>query len=231
MKTGFPSTSPISIILVITLNGFHFFPAKAQNPVANFIAPASGCLNQNVEYKNTSANAATYVWDFSFNDLNIPSSTQLTTAVPGHNIPTGITLIFDTDRWYGFLMNRDGNNIFRFDFGDDLENVPTITDLGNINGILSGPQNLEFVQEGGIYYGIVTNFLGGNLIRLSFLSGPGAAPTAQDLGNFGGAIPHPRGLDIVNDSGNFIAAVASFDGNKISLINFGNSITNNPTSG
>ena len=228
MKTGFPSTSPISIILVITLNGFHFFPAKAQNPVANFIAPASGCLNQNVEYKNTSVNAATYVWDFSFKDLNSPSATQLATSVPGHNIPTGITLIFDTDSWYGFLMNRDGNNIFRFDFGDDLENVPTITDLGNINGMLSGPQNLEFVREGGIYYGILTNFLGGNLIRLNFLSGPGAAPTAQDLG---GAITHPRGLDIVNDSGNYIAAVASFSGNKITLINFGNSITNNPISG
>src|SRR5258708_16988755 len=230
MKTGFPSASPISIVLLIALIGFPFCPAKAQNPLATFIAPASGCVNQNVEYKNTSVNATTYVWDFSFNDLNSPSATQLATAVSGHNIPTGIKLIFDAGTWYGFLMNRDGNNIFRFDFGDDLENVPTITDLGNINGILSGPQNLEFVKEGGVYYGILTNFLGVNLIRLNFLSGPAAAPTAKDLDIFGGPIRHPRGLAIVNDSGNFIAAVASFDDHKIRFINCGNSITNNPTS-
>src|SRR5258707_15233310 len=98
MKTGFPSASPISIALLIALSGFPFCPAKAQNPLANFMAPASGCVNQHVEYNNTSANATAYAWDFSFNDLNSPSSTQLATALPGHNIPTGIKLIFDADR-------------------------------------------------------------------------------------------------------------------------------------
>ena len=231
MRTGSTSPSIISITLVIALTGFLFHTLSAQNPLADFISPPNGCINQNVVYKNTSTNATTYIWDFSFNDLNSPSNTQLSTAVPGHNIPTGISVIFDNGNWYGFLMNRDGNNIFRLDFGGNLENVPAITNLGNVSGILNGPQNLEFVQEGGVYHGILTNFNGGNLVRLDFSSGLGAAPSAQDLGTLGGSIPLPRGLDIVKDGGNYIAAVASFGANKIALINFGNSITNNPTSG
>src|SRR5260221_2571395 len=231
MKTGSAVPAQISLTLVIALTGFLSLSLHAQSPLADFTFQAGGCLNQGKVYQNTSTNASSFVWDFSFHDLNTPSNTQLSTAVPGHKIPTGITLISDMGTWYGFLMNRDGDNIFRFDFGGDPENVPTITDLGKFSGMLHGPQNLEFTQEGGVYYGILTNFNGGNLIRLNFLSGLGASPSAQNLGIFGGAITQPRGLDIVKDGSNYIAAVASYNTNKIALINFGNSITNNPTSG
>src|SRR5437899_2042892 len=140
MKSG---TSFFNLLLCLlpAFAGLLSFSLKAQNPIAGFPSPSTGCINENVVYRNTSSNATGYVWDFSFNDLNIPSVAALSTAVPGHNIPTGISLISDNGIWYGFLMNRDGNNIFRFNFGNDLENVPMITDLGNINGIFNGPQN------------------------------------------------------------------------------------------
>src|SRR5258705_9459736 len=96
MKTGSILARSIPMSLMVALAGFYSLSISAQNPVADFISPLDGCLSQNVVYRNTSANATTYVWDFSFNDLNSPSNTQLSTAVPGHNIPTGISVIFES---------------------------------------------------------------------------------------------------------------------------------------
>lgn len=215
-------------LFVIQLNVI----AGAQTPVASFSVPSNLCLDQSVSLLNTSTNATSYVWDFSFADLNSLKSVELVTTVTGSLTPTGISIVTHLNNWYAFLLSRDNNKIFRLDFGSSLDNVPTITDLGNTGGLLSGPQNLEFIYESGLFYGILTNFSNGKIIRLTFPSGLGSAPTAQDInpGNIFG-LSNPRGLDVVKDGLNYVAGVADFTGNKVKIINFGSSITNNPTAG
>src|SRR5690606_14662685 len=64
---------------------------------------------------------------------------------------------------------------------------------------------------------------------LKFTSGIEEPPTVSNLTALG--MNQPRSLDIVKSGSNYIVAVSDFNNNGISLINFGTSITNNPTTG
>ena len=201
---------------------------QAQAPLAQFAISQPVCLNQNLVLQNQSTNASAFTWDFCFEDLNTIKDVTDAITLTGSTTPTGISLFKDNANWFGFVSSRDNNKLFRLEFGNSLENTPIIIDLGNVGGLLNGPQSLVFIKENNILYGILSNYTGSNLIRLSFSGGVNAPPVAQSLGSFGMA--SPRGIDLVRDaSNNITVAVADDLNSKIELINFGNTILNNPT--
>lgn len=201
--------------------------AFAQDPVADFSSISTACLNQNIKFTNSSSNAASYIWDFCSNDLSNFNSSQEAVTATDSNVPIGISFVRVQGNWYGFLASRGNSKIFRLNFGNSLENTPTVVDLG-IAGI-SGPENIKLVEEGGVVYGIVVDFLANKIIRLNFTSGIEATPTVQNLGTLG--IGQARSLHVVKEGANYVVAVSDFSNGGISLINFGSSITNNPTVG
>ena len=191
-----------------------------QNPV---------CKQENLQFTNNSLNTTSYIWDFCLDDLDSITAVNGIGVASDAVVPTGITMIYDAGQWYGFLSSRDNNKLFRLDFGSDLESTPSITDLGNIDNLLSGPKNLEFFKEGGVWYGVLINFSSNKILRLDFSLGLDQVPTATDLGNLG-SWSGLRGLDLVQDGNNLIVIVSDFTGNKLSFVDFGASILNNPTS-
>lgn|GEM_PF-503126 len=200
----------------------------SQTPIAGFTVNPSACLEQGIVLQNQSSNASSFTWDFCFQDLNVVKDVQPSVTVAGGVTPTGISVFKENMNWFGFVSSRDNNKLIRLDFGNSLENMPSVVDLGNVGGLLSGPQTLVFIRENNIVYGILSNFGGGNLLRLSFSAGLGTMPVIESLGTFG--MTNPRGVSLVKDQNNKItAAVADFSGSQIVLIDFGISILNNPT--
>jgi PKD repeat protein len=209
---------------------FTLIEVNGQAPIAQFAMNTEGCLSENVVLQNQSTNASSYIWDFCFKDLDVVKEASNVVTVTGVTTPTGINLFKEGNNWYGFVTGRQSNNLLRLDFGTSLDNTPTIVDLGNVGGLLDGPQGMVFTRENNVVYALLTNFNAFNIIRLSFSSGLNAMPVAENLGNLG--LDVPRGLDLVKDENDdVIAAVANDNGQKVSLINFGNSILNNPTGG
>ncbi|MBW8050459.1 MAG: PKD domain-containing protein [Cytophagales bacterium] len=203
----------------------------AQCPTASFIIPDTVCPGEILTIINTSDSTATsFEWDFCGGDLiNTPSIDSLTT-ITGALKPNAITTVYDGSNWFGFLSSRDNNKLFRLDFGNNLNNNPTLVPLGNPGGLLFGPKNIEIIKEDSIWYALVINVLNHKLIKLDFGNSlSNNSPAATDLTDLGGSLSVPRGMTLVQDNDSLIAIISSSGiSKKITAVNFGYSINNSP---
>lgn len=116
----------------------------------------------------------------------------------------------------------------------NLSSAPVITNLGNPGNQLNTPVFIDYVFDNGNYYGFVTNYNGGNLIRLDFGNSLLNTPTAANLGNFNGDLPATigsEGIQIVKQNGEWFAIIvggnsAMVDKPRLIKIAFGPNITN-----
>ncbi|MGE0569414.1 MAG: hypothetical protein AB7O73_15855, partial [Bacteroidia bacterium] len=106
------------------------------------------------------------------------------------NYPHRLIIVQEGANKYGFTVNRDGNTITRFEFGNSLSNIPTATNLGNI-GNLGGPNGLALINYQGTWYGFVTNDGNQTITRLNFGSVLTNTPTGTTMG---GVPTFPRGI-------------------------------------
>ncbi len=91
-------------------------------------------------------------------------------------------------------------------------NPPIGTNMGNVGGLLSNPVYIDYVYEGGNFYGFSTNNVPGKLLRLNFGSSLLNTPSVTDLGTVGGIIPnHTEGLQIVKNGGQWYVIVVGGD--------------------
>jgi gliding motility-associated-like protein len=100
------------------------------------------------------------------------------------NRPSGINAVFNNNKWYVFVSNRDGNTLTRLDFGTSLLNVPTGTNLGNISGTLNAPRDFFVINFCGGLIGYLLNEAN-NLVKFDFNQNIESVPTGVSLGNIG----------------------------------------------
>jgi gliding motility-associated-like protein len=109
-----------------------------------------------------------------------------------------------------------------------------VENLGNISGLFNQPVFMDYVFVNGNYYGFLTNYAGGNLIRLDFGNSLLNTPVAVNLGNFSGLLPSnvgTEGIQVVQNEGKWYAIIVagytpSGSTPKIIKIEFGTDITN-----
>jgi PKD repeat protein len=136
---------------------------------ADFSIDPSICTDQVVRITNTSTAATRFTWDFCQGDLlQLPTATKIATASGGY-VTLDVELVFDGTNWYGFVTNRQGNSIFRLDFGTDLNSYPQVTDLGNFASLSPwSPGDIEIVKEGNEWFGFVYGESTNILTRIDF---------------------------------------------------------------
>ena len=109
-----------------------------------------------------------------------------------------------------------------------------IENMGNIGGLFRQPVFMDYVFVNNSYYGFVTNYAGGNLIRLDFGNSLLNTPVPVNLGNFMGILPAgvgTEGIQVVQNEGKWYAIIVagytpSGSNPKIVKIEFGTDITN-----
>ncbi|MBZ5856371.1 T9SS type B sorting domain-containing protein [Flavihumibacter profundi] len=79
----------------------------------------------------------------------------------------------------------------------DLNSVPTATNLGNPGGYLDWPVFMDYVFDNGKYYAFVTNYRGGNILRLDFGNSLLNTPTPVNITNLNGVIPPGDGAECI----------------------------------
>ncbi|MBK9542302.1 MAG: PKD domain-containing protein [Bacteroidetes bacterium] len=199
-----------------------------QCPTPGFTIGSAGCANQSVSFTNTSSGATSYEWDFCGGDFDaVPIATNL--GLPFLN-PLGITPVFDGSNWFAFVNNDGDGSIVRLDFGSSLMNVPATTNLGNIGGEISaglGRSNLELVNEGGNWYGLLACQGNAKLIRYDFGNSLTNVPTSTSTvyAQLGSSAFF---LNAIQDNGNLFLFIANTNA-SIEVFNYGSSITNTPT--
>jgi gliding motility-associated-like protein len=214
----------IYILFLFLLNKVYSQKIKLDIPELNL------CQSDTLKIINNSEMAYTHYWTF----CNKASSKTLpTTTVLNHynsllNGPAMAEPVFDGSNYYLFITNYFNKKIIKANYGNSLLNTPTITDLGNIGGVLPADlEGLEIKKEGNNWYGFVT---GSNaIVRINFGTDVNNnTPTATNLGNLG-QLSWPHELHIFYHDNNWIGFVANRNNNSITRLVFGNSLINTPT--
>ena len=169
-------------------------------------------------------------YDFGQSLANAPVATNLGSfgGVISAN-PKGMWFAQDADGWHGFLVAGNGpvnSQLIRMDFGNNLSSLPTVTDMGNLGGLLLNPQDLYIFTEGGNWYGFTNSGFTGDLIRFDFGANLSMAPTVNNLGNPGGLLGFPTGFWPAMEGGNWHLFVVNAITNSVVRLDFGNSLLN-----
>ncbi|WP_456460883.1 PKD domain-containing protein [Reichenbachiella sp.] len=195
----------------------------AQEPVIDLTISSPICINEPLSITNNTTDADRYAWDFCHGDLLEKPTSSLVGTLAGTILD--IEIVEDNGSWHGFATSYS-NTLYRLDFGNSLDNTPTVTNLGNIGGLFNFAYATRIIYEGGNWYGILANRNGHSLIRLSFGTDLTNVPTGETI-ILDVTLSRPRGLDIAVSGGSVFALVSSQDNLYVTLIDFGNSITNN----
>ncbi|MEQ9305419.1 MAG: PKD domain-containing protein, partial [Marinoscillum sp.] len=196
------------------------------DPLPITFARDSICLNESVSISHSISGGVSYEWDYCVGDFD-STMTQFQiadNAVPGVTGLSNLTLVESMGNWYGFMTGRNNGILYRLEFGSDIGSNPMITSMGNVGGLLSTPERMELIEEGGLWYGLLVNAGNSHLVRLVFADGLTSPPTVEDLGDLG-VLNGPRGISLTADDGSYVAVITNFD-NELTMVDFGSSMSN-----
>ena len=202
-----------------------------------FTAPDTVCVRQAVRVNSKIFDAASYYWGFcSGNIMNAPSGTNMGNSF-GFHTPSNIEIRQDKNgNYYGFVTNASTQEFLRLNYGTSLNNVPTVTNFGNLtNGLPIHPTSIFIVNDtaNAKWYVFVS---GGytaaesSLSRLDFGSSLGN-PLANiaHFGNLGGLFNGPKGIFIDKESdGKWYGYMVNRNSSDLIRMDFLYNISNTP---
>ena len=203
----------------------------------SFTAPDTVCVGNPVTVTNTST-GSNYYWQYCNRAVAIAPNIR-SIGNPGNSLsyPVMSTVIKDGGNYYVFSVNHlnTGNtngNLVRMDFGTSLLNTPTINNLGNFSGAIPYQAiGISVKKDGNNWYAfIVGGYTNGvAFARINFGTNiANQAPTAVSLGNIGG-MAYPYEIFLFNENSNWYGYVTNSDNHTLTLLTFGNSLSNTPT--
>lgn len=196
--------------------------------IPEFEYESTVCLNQSVVLTNTSTDAVNYSWDFCSGDLEDTNLNVVQKTFNGLSVPVGVSLFNYDGNWYGFITNVTNNSITKLSFGSSLANPdPQIVNLGNLGGMLAGPQDVKAIQQNGQIYLFVSNRTGNKLIRINLGSDiNNSSPTTDVLLSGNGDINN-NGVEVVFDGQDWIVFYTSQQ--LIRILRLGSTLSGLPT--
>ncbi|MEM9829427.1 MAG: PKD domain-containing protein [Bacteroidota bacterium] len=108
-----------------------------------------------------------------------------------------------------------------------MGNEPIINEFQNLEVDWEDLRGIAIVNENEIWYGLIVDFSNSHLYRLTFDDGFLSSPSIEDLGTLG-LLNEPLSIDLAQDNTGMYAVIGCLNGLLVQL-DFGNSITNNPS--
>jgi gliding motility-associated-like protein len=197
---------------------------------SSFVAPDTVCINQTFTIQNTTTGSivSTTYWNFCSPNYVMTQVTNLG-ASASLAWPTFCSVQMDNGNYYIFITNNNPSSITRYSYGNNLNNAPVITNLGNFSANLpSQMEGIRIEKEGTNWYGLaVGGQFGSAIVRLNFGASLSNMPTLTNMGNLGG-LAYPVRLQLIESGGNRYGFTVNHDNNTITRFNFGNSLANVP---
>jgi len=190
--------------------------------VSDFNLPVEVCLEEQFQMENTSINSERYEWDFCPNDIEVAPSIELGIQSTAASF-NSFKLIESDGKYYGFGVS--GSNMYRLDYGNSSENIPTVVNLGDF-GLLNSAQGIDIAKDGDQWVGFIGHFLngGGYIVRLVW-DDLETTPTAENIGNMGVSSRIPD-VKIAENSGEYYVFFAYYNGSNLIRLSLGNSLQN-----
>ncbi len=162
--------------------------------------------------------------DFGNSPANTPTAVTLSSDPLLSQFQSGIDLVKEGNKWLIFVTMFSSNGLVRLDLDSITQTTPVITNIA-VSGLFN-PNSIKLIEG----YGFVTNNQAADIVRLdfggSYLNTPTVlTPSISTLAfnNFG--------IDIAYDctTGTYTGFTTSYGFGTLSKIEFGNSLSNNPT--
>ncbi len=139
-------------------------------------------------------------------------------------MPYRFRVVREGTNFYAFVCNFSLNNVRRFDFGNSLDNTPTLGGMFAMPPASQGPYGIDFIQDNGIWYAAIVD----DGPRL-FIANIGA--TLSDLSNVtfdyaNMSLSGATGMYLTEEGGNFYAFTVCDACGKLFRIDLGNSMGN-----
>ena len=217
----------ISLYKTLFLYLFLVSSSFAQSPVASFSFREEVCFNENIDFSNTSSDAAYFEWDFcigdfneehelsfiNFDDLNISRS-------------RGFQILSEGNKKFIFVL--DGNaasRLYRADASSYLlSGSESFTSVNSLEGQLTQSEGLTFVKDSeGVwvaYIGHLAQSYG--VVRAKFGNGLDQEPT--EIQNIGVPVGsgRTRGLKAIKENNRYYLISSAYNSNRITVIDLGN---------
>lgn len=131
--------------------------------------------------------------------LSVPTATVLGNIDNRFSNVSGLTGIRELGNWHLFVTNRASNSLDRLSFGNSLDNVPFVIDLGSLNNSIKRPVGIAITKGCEAYYGYILNYGTDGLITLKWDAQSIAnTPAYTNHGTLGG-INQPFALSGITD--------------------------------
>ena len=198
-----------------------------QCPTVTINAPDSACKGASVLFSNTSTgNNLSFNWDFNAADSRFSPLGGLSGNFPPEiNSTTGVDFLEENNNIIAICI-KSGGDFARIEYGNSLTNTPILTNLGNLGVLGNGNRDFVLLEDNGSYYGILVNAFS-QLFRIDFGNSLLNTPTATLLTLPPGLMSTPFNIDFKKMGSDFVAIIANNSGGNVTVVNFGNSMSNN----
>jgi len=202
-------------------------------PVVTTTAPTSISTGETATFTPNSVGASTIEWDFCPGDLFQQPTAQ--------NVNLGaatsfVQPVFDGTNWFGFIpadqTTNSGNSLYRLAFGNNLNNDPSISQLGNPQNAFNRQTQMRVVEENGVWFGLGISSITNTLSRLRFGTGLDSFPSAQVINLPANTLSTPSCIRVFRDRDTTIAFIVNNNNNinnNIIRLVFRRSILDTPT--
>lgn len=152
--------------------------------------------------------------------LSTPTLTVLGNIDNKFSGVSGLTGITELGNWHLFVTNRSSSTIDRISFGNSLNNIPFVINLGDFNSSIKRPVGIAITKGCEAYYGYVINYGTNSLVTLKWDAQSIAnQPISLNQGNIGG-LNQPVSLSgILEEEGTLFMFDVNID-NSISKLMF-----------
>jgi len=194
-----------------------------QCPSGNYTLPDTVCPNTPISITNSSS-ALSFNWDNGLGDLNSVPTSFILPAVSGTlSYPENMKVVFENGNYYGFVPNALGSYITKYEFGNSLNNNPSISNLPSDVTLSSLQTGIDAVKENGKWYLFVSMFSSNSIVKVEMDS------INQNTNLIFTNIPiaglnNPWSIKLINHVG----FIMNNQDDKIIRIDFNGSYTNTP---
>jgi gliding motility-associated-like protein len=205
--------------------------------IPNFLVQDTVCVNKPVNISNTSVNATTYYWNFCVATTNTtPSAVNLGNIGGVLRQPVFSDIVSENGNYYVFVSNILPGGLVRLSFGNSLLNNPTVTDFGNLGGLIPNTiEGIQVVKNEGRWYAImvggddVVGNIPSRILKIDFgININNNAPVGTNWGNIGN-LSFPVDLHMFLENGVWYGFTVNANTNTVTRFNFSNSFNNVPT--
>ncbi|WKV13434.1 PKD domain-containing protein [Marivirga harenae] len=153
---------------------------------------------------------------------NIPdvSDILVTSNFTGVSNIGDISLIKESNNWYGFIVGYSSRTLHRLDFGISMFSNPSVNNITPTGFSSEQPYSIKLAEEGSNKFGFISTS-SGNFLRLDFGESILNTLTFTSLGNFD-VLSNNFKVDIAKDGSKFVGLTSIWNANKIIIIDFPN---------